>query len=88
VAAAFGLPEALAAEVMFLNDEGTADDWKFVDVEICGPMRGYQQHRRTVRVPNEHAGRERWHQMRSWAMANLKTPNVRAERPGTAGEKL
>lgn len=75
VAEAFGVAEALAAEVMFLNDEGTADDWKFVEVEICGPMRPHWRHTRTVRVPNEHAGRERWSQMRAWAAAHLKTPN-------------
>lgn len=66
VAKAFGVAEALAAEIMYLNDEGVVDDWLWQDVEICGPMRG-QRHKRSVMVPNPKALEMRWAYMRRWA---------------------
>ena len=74
VARAFGVAETLAAEVMFLNDEDSSCDWLYIDVEICGPMRGWQTHKQNVRVPNPRAGEVRWRNMRAWAAANVKTP--------------
>jgi hypothetical protein len=75
----FGIAPAMAAEIMYLNDEYAVDVWKWVDVEICGPMRpnwpDWGKHTRTVRVHNDNHPRERWQRMRSWAVENLKTPN-------------
>jgi len=78
----FGIAPAMAAEIMYLNDEYAVDVWKWVDVVICGPMPpyhfapyGHKKHERSVRVPNENHPRERWERMRAWAVANLKTPN-------------
>lgn len=73
----FGIAHAMAAEIMYLNDEHI-DDWKFVDVEFCGPVRpnypDWGRHTRTVHVPNERAAEQRWSYMRSWVAQNLKTP--------------
>lgn len=75
VAHAFGVAEALAAEVMFENDECVATDWRTVRVEICGPMRphypDFGSHSRSMRIRNEHAAEQRWEYMRGWAVANL-----------------
>lgn len=73
VAHAFGVAEALAAEVMFLNDEMFDDFGHYAEIEIHGPMRGRERHRRTVRVVNERAAETRWSRMRAWAAANLKS---------------
>ena len=88
----FGIAPAMAAEIMYMNDEYAADCWKWVDVVICGPMpeyrfvstgrgaeitqRAWDNHERTVRVHNDNHPRERWQRMRAWAAENLKTPNV------------
>ena len=90
----FGIAPAMAAEIMYLNDEYAVDCWKWIEVEICGPMpeyrlvqrheaewtqRVHEKHRREVRAHNDNHPRERWEQMRAWAVANLKPPNVRAK---------
>lgn len=91
VAAAFGLPIALAAEIMYLNDDYSADDWMFVDVEFCGPVRpGYPdwgRHTRTIRVQNPRAGEERWSYMRNWVRANIKGQPAALEAGTTKGKK-
>lgn len=75
VAKAFGVAEALAAEVMYEND-GHVDDWRYIYVEICGPMRrnspDWGRHVRSVSVPNEHAGAQRWQHMRAWVQKQIK----------------
>jgi len=83
VAHAFGVAEALAAEVMFLNDEMFDDFGHYAEIEIHGPMRGWERHRRTVRVVNERAAETRWSRMRAWAAANLKdaTTDQRTHKP-------
>lgn len=76
----FGIAGAMAAEIMYLNDEFVAECWKWVDVVICGPMpdfgfRGWDQqerHKRSVRVYNDNHPTERWKRMREWAASNLK----------------
>jgi hypothetical protein len=84
VAKAFGISEAMAAEIMYLNDEYFTDDWKWVEVEICGPMRpGYPDHGRhikSVRVPNKRAARERWSYMREWVQSNIIGADSATER--------
>ena len=77
----FGIARAMAAEIMYLNDEYFVDAWKQIEVEICGPMppnhlcRDWRQrqHRRTVYVPNENHASERWEFMRRWVTENMKT---------------
>lgn len=82
VAKRFGIARALAAEIMYLNDEWAADEWKFLDVEICGPMRPHYpewgRHTRRVRVHNPRAAERRWRGMRRWAEENLKKGVVTA----------
>lgn len=80
----FGIAPAMAAEIMYLNDEYAVDCWKWVDVVICGPMPpyhfapyGHKKHDRSVRVQNDNHPRERWKRMRAWAVENLKMTNNR-----------
>lgn len=87
VANAFGVAEALAAEVMWMNDDVCDDFGHYAEVEVCGPMRGWERHKRTVHVRNERAAETRWGRMRAWAVANLKTPNVGAKLETTAAPK-
>ena len=71
----FGIAPAMAAEIMYLNDEYFADTRKWVDVEICGPMRPYYpdwgKHTRSVNVSNDNHPQERWQRMRAWVVENL-----------------
>lgn len=83
----FGIAQAMAAEIMYLNDEYLVEEWKWVTVEICGPMppyhfhpHGHKNHVREVRVHDENHPHERWRRMRAWATKNLK--------PAGAGECL
>lgn len=72
----FGIAPAMAAEIMYLNDEYMVDEWKFAEVQICGPVRPnwpeWGDHRKTVRVPNPTHAEERWKKMREWAVKNIK----------------
>jgi hypothetical protein len=79
VAQRFGIAPAMAAEIMYLNDEYAVDVWKWLDVVICGPMRprypDWGKHTRTVRVRNDNHPAQRWQRMRDWAAQHLKTPS-------------
>lgn len=72
----FGIAPAMAAEIMYLNDEYAADEWKWIDVEICGPIRPYYpewgRHTKSVCIHNTQAAQERWDYMRKWVQENLK----------------
>ena len=72
----FNIAPAMAAEIMYLNDEYLVDCWKWVDIEICGPVRpGYPdwgRHKRSVRVHNDSHAIERWARIRAWAVENLE----------------
>jgi hypothetical protein len=71
VAKAFGVAEALASEVMFLNDEaGLEEDTPF-NFLVCGPMRPWQNHTQLRWMPNEQAGTARWKRMRAWVAENI-----------------
>jgi hypothetical protein len=72
VANAFGISEALAAEIMFLNDEGVVETRTAVNFEVCGPMRPWEHHAKLKWETNPKAGEMRWAQMRAWAVNNLK----------------
>lgn len=74
----FGIAPAMAAEIMYMNDEWSVDCDKMVTVEICGPMRphwpDWGRHDRTVIVANERHAEERWHAMRRWVQEQLVEP--------------
>lgn len=71
----FGIAPAMAAEIMYLNDEYVADTWKWVAIEICGPMRPYfpdwGRHTRQRQVYNDKHPEERWQRMRKWVAEQL-----------------
>lgn len=70
VAAAFNIAPALAAEIVFENDEGLYPwDWK--DFEVCGPLRRFESRVRSVRVPVERVAEQRWSRMRAWVESNI-----------------
>lgn len=77
VADRFGVAAPLVQEIMFMNDEWV-DDYKFVDVEICGPMRrgypDYGRHRKTIRMHDDTAPQRRWRIMRNWVAEQIKEP--------------
>lgn len=86
VASRFGIAHAMAAEIMYLNDE-YFQDWEWVDVVICGPMRRYvpyrgpERHERSVRVSIPDAPAKRWAYMRKWVAEQLKSD---PQDPGSA----
>lgn len=97
VAQRFGIAPAMAAEIMYLNDEYLVDCWEWVEVEICGPMpeyrlimygrhettqRVFERHTRAVRVHNEDHPRQRWERMRAWVAKSLKESREPAGRLG------
>lgn len=72
----FGIAPAMAAEIMYMNDEYVVDIWKWIEIEICGPVRPYYpdygRHTRSVRVHNDNHPQKRWQRMREWVAANLR----------------
>lgn len=72
----FGIAPAMAAEIMYMNDEYAVDIWQWIEIEICGPVRPYYpdhgRHTRSVSVHNDNHPQERWQRMRDWVAANLK----------------
>lgn len=80
VAEAFGIAGALAAEIMYLNDD-TYGDRLPVNFDVCGPMRRWESHRQIRWVANKNAGIERWRRMREWAVSNLKRLDKSGQKP-------
>ena len=74
VASLFGVAEALAAEIMFLNDE-FCDGRRLVRFEICGPMRHFyphwEEHNRSKWMPDPLAAERRWEYMRNWVASQI-----------------
>lgn len=72
VAALFDIATPLAREIVYNNDEWV-DAYKWVEVEICGPMRPWDRHARTARIdlPAETVGAKRWRHMREWVASQL-----------------
>lgn len=72
----FGIAPAMAAEIMYMNDEYAVDEWKWIDVEICGPMRPHYpdwgQHSKTARIHNKNHAAERWQAMRAWVSKQIQ----------------
>lgn len=81
VAAAFGINERIAREVMYLNDESISDD-RWIDFEIHGPVRPHYpdwgSHKRSVCVPDTTAAARRWHCMRSYIAGLIIEPSKEA----------
>lgn len=76
VAAAFGIHPVMAQEIMWENDEQISR-FDYIEVEICGPLHPrdlWRGHKRTVRVPAEHAAERRWQHMRDWVESHITPP--------------
>lgn len=67
----FGIARALAAEIMYENDN-CRDEERLVDVVVCGPMRPWERHVRREWVTNERAAECRFGRMRAWVEGNIK----------------
>lgn len=68
----FNIAEQLAREIMWVNDDHVSDT-RWIEVEICGPIPrwDFNGHRRTVNVPNENAGFQRWQTVREWVEKHI-----------------
>lgn len=71
VAAAFGIAPCMAQEIVYENDE-YFDGFEWVDVEICGPMKPWERHVRSVSMPMKNAPERRWKHMRAWVAKHLR----------------
>lgn len=66
----FNIAEQMAREIMWVNDDFVSDT-RNIQVEICGPMRRWEEHNQWVCVPNEHAGEQRWREVRDWVEKHI-----------------
>jgi hypothetical protein len=70
----FNIAEQLAREIMWVNDDHVSAH-KWVEVEICGPVRPYYpewgRHRTGISMPNEKAGAQRWQCVRDWTEKHI-----------------
>lgn len=70
----FNIAEQLAREIMWVNDDHVLAH-KWVEVEICGPVRpgwpDWGKHSVGVSMPNEEAGAQRWKAVHDWATSNI-----------------
>lgn len=71
VAQAFGVSTALAAEIMFMNDESVNETPRYEVIEVCGPMLPLKSRFRSVRVRDPHFEELRWQRMRNWLESHL-----------------
>lgn len=71
VAAVFGIAPCMAQEIVWENDE-CFDDHEWVSVEICGPMKPWERHVKSVSVPKKDAAAQRWKHMRAWVAKHLR----------------
>ena len=72
IAEVFGIAPALAAEIVFMNDD-VLDDFKWTEVEICGPLRHLESRTRQVRESVTDIRAKRWYHMRDWVAEQIKT---------------
>jgi len=71
----FNIAEQLAREIMWVNDDHVSEH-RWVEVEVCGPMRRWDLgHRQSVRVENEFAGEQRWRAVRDWVASHVSAPD-------------
>ncbi|CAN7339587.1 hypothetical protein LJR074_001927 [Acidovorax sp. LjRoot74] len=82
VAGMFDLAPAMVREIVYENDE-MIDTYNWAWIEICGPMRRWESHRRNVRVDIDPAvvGRRRWQRMRDWVAASIKPAAQQEDTP-------
>lgn len=73
VAAAFGIHPVMAQEIMWENDE-QIDEYKWIEMELCGPIYPWEQHKRYVRVHAMKVAERRWQHMRDWVAASITPP--------------
>jgi hypothetical protein len=71
VAYEFGVNEKIIQEIVWYNDE-YFDDSKWVEVEICGPIRYPRDHMKSVRIVDPTAPARRWKYMRDWVASKIK----------------
>jgi len=76
VAERFGIAKAMAAEIMYENDECGVSKWLYVEIEICGPMRqgwpDWGRHTRTITADNPRSADQRWGRMRQWVASQIQ----------------
>jgi len=81
VAERFGVAAPLVQEIMYLNDE-YINDFIFVDVEICGPVRPWYpdwgRHSKSVCMNDDRAPYKRWKIMRDWVDSQIKKQSEKA----------
>jgi hypothetical protein len=74
VAHTFGISVAMAAEIMWENDEAIGG-WRWVEYELCGPVRprypDWGSHRIRRSVLDETAPERRWRYMRDWVASHI-----------------
>lgn len=72
VAQAFGCATALAAEIMFENDDRGLYD--LIEVEVYGPLRPWEHRMRRLSIQAPDDGASRWRYMRAWVQKHIKEP--------------
>lgn len=72
VASAFGVSEALAAEIMFMNDEWIREH-EHQQIEIVGPIRPAESRFKWVREQVKNAGEKRFNMMRDWVSKQINS---------------
>lgn len=72
----FGIAPAMAAEIMWLNDEYLVEMVTWHEEDLCGPVRpnwpDFNRKTFSVLVKNPDHARERWLKMREWINENIK----------------
>lgn len=73
VADAFGVAEALAAEIMYENDEDYfgGSDRDYFNFTVCGPMRPWERHTQLRWRTDPKAAERRWSRMRAWVASHI-----------------
>jgi hypothetical protein len=69
---AFGISRAMAAEIVYMNDEAEHDAAPIRLIEICGPMEPWNYHERYARIPEADPEQHRWKRMRAWVAEQIK----------------
>jgi hypothetical protein len=88
VGARFGISMAMAAEIMFLNDEHLVVTSWYETNEICGPVRpkfpDWGSHMQSALVYDDDHPSKRWQRMRAWVIENLQDqPSTPCVSPNT-----
>lgn len=73
LACALGVAAPLVREVMFLNDE-MIHETRWVEKELCGPLRPWDDRFISVREPHPEAEARRWRYMHDWVASHIREP--------------